>query len=656
MNSPVDSRIAGLTSPKRLPQLRAELNKVYKQLEIAQNKRGSIVHIAKLKVRKQKLESEIRERREKLLKTLSIETLNITVEELENEKNRILRSLESENSIPIRKKLQESLEKIEQVQHNKSIKNLEDFINKEIEMFRTPPPKNTSDIHDDEQEKKETSVLIEEVGGDEDLQNQASKPEVTPLTPTDQNPTSILPSRPTQSDVTFSNASLKSSTMLSTELGLPKEKYKPRSAEDIQDMNEYFNNLKTAGSDVPPKVVPILKRPKVTYDFEDWVPNPKFQAYKPTPERYKPSGVYFRKPVVMSTIEEMSPETETPVLNKEKQIHIQTRPGREPDYTSSSSNFSDLNQRMKNNPNWVIPSEYNNLFKNTTSVDYKVLPEVNQSSQTHVFQEDFSQPSFRSNFPPNTSQDSFRQQTFNQSNMNRQAENDWYNQNYNRPNQNRNFSDNQFSSNSTIYPESSRQDEYNPYGTNERVIRDFPNESTISSRIPGQSQRPNMQTQNPTFNQSNLNPPQALFNNSNMGVNLLPVRQQFLRRLKLIPKFDGATHKELIYFIDIADTLYNSCMNEYEETEFQEQMALQLRGEARQVLNDARDSNWETLKTKLYTHFSHLANKDVLNSQLENMKQEKDESLSKYVERARKLLQEKNAAYKYLTEDRCIKA
>ncbi|XP_055305774.1 protein kinase 4-like [Sitodiplosis mosellana] len=42
---------------------------------------------------------------------------------------------------------------------------------------------------------------------------------------------------------------------------------------------------------------------------------------------------------------------------------------------------------------------------------------------------------------------------------------------------------------------------------------------------------------------------------------------------------------------------------------------------------------------------------EVLTSQLENMRQEKDESLAKYAERARKMLQEKNSVYKVLTED-----
>lgn len=82
-------------------------------------------------------------------------------------------------------------------------------------------------------------------------------------------------------------------------------------------------------------------------------------------------------------------------------------------------------------------------------------------------------------------------------------------------------------------------------------------------------------------------------------------------------------------------------MNQFEESEFFEQMLLQLRGEARQVIINyinQYDSNWLNIKAKIFSHFVHLANKDISNSQLENLKQEKDESLTKFAERARKML------------------
>lgn len=64
---------------------------------------------------------------------------------------------------------------------------------------------------------------------------------------------------------------------------------------------------------------------------------------------------------------------------------------------------------------------------------------------------------------------------------------------------------------------------------------------------------------NPNLHQSNQD-----LNTNNMitAGNQNEIRRQFIRRLKSIPKFDGNSYRELIDFIDIADTLFNSCMNE----------------------------------------------------------------------------------------------
>lgn len=128
-------------------------------------------------------------------------------------------------------------------------------------------------------------------------------------------------------------------------------------------------------------------------------------------------------------------------------------------------------------------------------------------------------------------------------------------------------------------------------------------------------------------------------------------RDSFLRRLRLIPKCDGSALKELRDFIEISEPLFYSSVNESEENEFYEQMYLQLRGEARRVVLELEDTTWESVKSKLLSYFSYLSNKDILNCQIENLRQEKDESLTKYSERVRKLLQEKNSLYGYLTEE-----
>ena len=174
------------------------------------------------------------------------------------------------------------------------------------------------------------------------------------------------------------------------------------------------------------------------------------------------------------------------------------------------------------------------------------------------------------------------------------------------------------------------------------------------------------------FNEPNNNPPPNNFQrvsrsnemqnaqtqNENVfqgrHLNAQTARNSFLRRLRLIPKFDGASFKELRDFIETTESLYLSCINEVEETEFFEQMVLQLRGEARRAMLEVNEASYEAIKNKLMSHFSYLSNKDILNSQLENLRQEKDESIAKYAERARKLLQEKNSMYSILTPEQKI--
>lgn len=128
-------------------------------------------------------------------------------------------------------------------------------------------------------------------------------------------------------------------------------------------------------------------------------------------------------------------------------------------------------------------------------------------------------------------------------------------------------------------------------------------------------------------------------------------RSSFLRRLRLIPKFNGESFKDLKDFIDITETLYFSCINRSEEQELFEHMVLQLRGEAKSLMSRLNNFDWQTIKNNLLSHFAYLANKNVLSSQLENLHQEKNETLSEYTERARKLLREKNAVYNDLTEE-----
>ncbi|XP_031629196.1 homeobox protein 2-like, partial [Contarinia nasturtii] len=128
-------------------------------------------------------------------------------------------------------------------------------------------------------------------------------------------------------------------------------------------------------------------------------------------------------------------------------------------------------------------------------------------------------------------------------------------------------------------------------------------------------------------------------------------RETYLKRLKNIPKFNGDSYSELKEFINKADTLYHYSSNEIEEDEFFEQMIFQLGEEPKNVIINLNNPDWVTIKQKLLKHYSYLSNKDLLASQIENLHQEKNESILKYSERARKLLRERNATYSNLSED-----
>lgn len=129
------------------------------------------------------------------------------------------------------------------------------------------------------------------------------------------------------------------------------------------------------------------------------------------------------------------------------------------------------------------------------------------------------------------------------------------------------------------------------------------------------------------------------------------VRETYLKRLKHIPKFNGDSFTELKEFINKADTLYNYCSNDIEEDEFYQQMIFQLAEEPKDIIVNMGNPEWTEIKEKLLKHYSYLANKDLLASQIENLHQEKGESIIKYSERARKLLKERNSTYSHMSED-----
>lgn len=128
-------------------------------------------------------------------------------------------------------------------------------------------------------------------------------------------------------------------------------------------------------------------------------------------------------------------------------------------------------------------------------------------------------------------------------------------------------------------------------------------------------------------------------------------RDTFLRRLRMISKFSGDSYKDLKDFIDIVDTLFNTCVNEIEETELYEHVFLQLRGEAKNVALNTENSDWHSIRQALLKHFAHLSEQEILISQLDNLQQNKNETLSEYAKRARELLRDRNSTYDSLSEE-----
>lgn len=165
----------------------------------------------------------------------------------------------------------------------------------------------------------------------------------------------------------------------------------------------------------------------------------------------------------------------------------------------------------------------------------------------------------------------------------------------------------------------------------------------------------NYQSKKPEFlHQSNVSVQSRLSEHRQESYIENGARRTFLVRLKLLPTFNGESFKDLREFIDIANTLYASRTNDPEENEFYDQLILQLRGEARDAIKNIENLDWPVIREHLLHYFSHLTNKNVVSSQLENLHQNDNESISDYANRARQLLRQKNLAYNHLTEDQKI--
>lgn len=138
------------------------------------------------------------------------------------------------------------------------------------------------------------------------------------------------------------------------------------------------------------------------------------------------------------------------------------------------------------------------------------------------------------------------------------------------------------------------------------------------------------------------------YNPSNASGN--ECRKTFLKHLDSVPQFAGESREKLMNFIETCDILDKFKINDAENGELLMKITLQLKGEPRASINQ-NNMIWTSIRENLLKQFHYLSNRDILNSKIENLKQERNESLIQYTERTRRLLTEKNKSYDNITAD-----
>lgn len=253
-------------------------------------------------------------------------------------------------------------------------------------------------------------------------------------------------------------------------------------------------------------------------------PDSKFPSYNPTPDRLRQKPkVHFRRQVV-----NLSPVDEN-ILDSH---FLPTEPTRHaPSQVSLQYNPSETSYHTRYTESLPSTVEIGQVSGPSSGTANQAVPIANSSQAENMSNRQRTHSSER-NF--NTQEQGYSAQDMFHSNARVEP-----------PLSQRSFSSNY---QSQSLGSLTRPNDYNPYTRNERINRDFPN-------LPMEAPQASIH-QNPNFtypfqqtltNQAPLQ--QSFMNNSNMGFNPPQVRQQFLRRLKSIPKFDGTTHKELIDFI-----------------------------------------------------------------------------------------------------------
>lgn len=189
--------------------------------------------------------------------------------------------------------------------------------------------------------------------------------------------------------------------------------------------------------------------------------------------------------------------------------------------------------------------------------------------------------------------------------------------------------------------------------TNETQVARFNNtisnvENSIASAIRRSSIPGTTQNQNVSMGNGDQN-----LQNRSFQAN--PFENRFLwGKIERIPLFDGQTLKSLNTFINTCDSVIRTIReygNPQHEVGFYCEIDSKISDRVFHNTFGVQNIEWSVTRRNLLAHYAYLQrNTDVIIATIENLHQEKDEELTKYADRARKLLHELNSAYDPLTQ------
>lgn len=128
--------------------------------------------------------------------------------------------------------------------------------------------------------------------------------------------------------------------------------------------------------------------------------------------------------------------------------------------------------------------------------------------------------------------------------------------------------------------------------------------------------------------------------------------KKFQAELNKIPEFSGDSKKNLDRFITSSAIAYNKIKNDDQRTLFYEELLRKTSGSALAVMERMCNAQWKEIEGALRQRFAYLKlNSDVLRSQIETLKQNKNESIADYAKRTRTLVNERIKSYDFITPD-----